>query len=83
MLKQKTRGNSNMPALSKSKEIIDQTSHYGANNYHPLPIVISEALGAWVKDPEGNEYMDMLSAYSAVNQESQTPENHSGIEGSG
>lgn len=68
MLKQKTRGNSNMPALSKSKEIIDQTSHYGANNYHPLPIVISEALGAWVKDPEGNEYMDMLSAYSAVNQ---------------
>nr|WGD85993.1 ornithine--oxo-acid transaminase [Bacillus subtilis] len=57
-----------MPALSKSKEIIDQTSHYGANNYHPLPIVISEALGAWVKDPEGNEYMDMLSAYSAVNQ---------------
>ncbi len=39
MLKQKTRGNSNMTALSKSKEIIDQTSHYGANNYHPLPIV--------------------------------------------
>lgn len=68
MLKQKIRGNSNMPSISKSKDIIDQTSHYGANNYHPLPIVISEALGAWVKDPEGNEYMDMLSAYSAVNQ---------------
>ncbi|MGZ0075548.1 aminotransferase class III-fold pyridoxal phosphate-dependent enzyme [Staphylococcus aureus] len=33
-----------------------------------MPIVISEAEGVWVKDPEGNKYMDMLSAYSAVNQ---------------
>jgi ornithine--oxo-acid transaminase len=37
-------------------------------NYHPLPIVISQAEGVWVYDPEGNQYMDMLSAYSAVNQ---------------
>jgi ornithine--oxo-acid transaminase len=51
-----------------SQSIIDQTQEYGANNYHPLPIVISEAEGVWVKDPEGNKYMDMLSAYSAVNQ---------------
>ncbi|MFC7393475.1 ornithine--oxo-acid transaminase [Scopulibacillus cellulosilyticus] len=51
-----------------SKEIIDQTSRYGAHNYHPLPIVVSEADGVWVKDPEGKKYMDMLSAYSAVNQ---------------
>ncbi|MCY8230612.1 ornithine--oxo-acid transaminase [Priestia endophytica] len=51
-----------------SEEIINQTEAYGANNYHPLPIVISEAEGVWVKDPEGNRYMDMLSAYSAVNQ---------------
>jgi ornithine--oxo-acid transaminase len=48
--------------------IIEQTEKYGAKNYHPLPIVISEAEGVWVKDPEGNKYMDMLSAYSAVNQ---------------
>lgn len=47
---------------------MDQTERYGAKNYHPLPIVISEAEGVWVKDPEGNRYMDMLSAYSAVNQ---------------
>ncbi|MFK2827269.1 ornithine--oxo-acid transaminase [Bacillus sp. B190/17] len=51
-----------------SQEIIKQTEQYGAHNYHPLPIVISEAEGVWVKDPEGNKYMDMLSAYSAVNQ---------------
>lgn len=52
----------------KSADIIKQTEQYGAHNYHPLPIVISEAEGVWVKDPEGNKYMDMLSCYSAVNQ---------------
>lgn len=54
--------------MTKSQDIIEITNHYGAPNYHPLPIVISEAEGVWVKDPEGNKYMDMLSAYSAVNQ---------------
>ncbi|MCY0877174.1 MAG: ornithine--oxo-acid transaminase [Firmicutes bacterium] len=51
-----------------SHEIIAQTDKLGAHNYHPLPIVISKAEGIWVYDPEGNRYMDMLSAYSAVNQ---------------
>ncbi|MGM7700835.1 ornithine--oxo-acid transaminase [Pseudalkalibacillus sp. Hm43] len=51
-----------------TEQIISKTEQYGAKNYHPLPIVISEAEGVWVKDPEGNRYMDMLSAYSAVNQ---------------
>lgn len=54
--------------MSVSEKVIVQTEKFGANNYHPLPIVISEAEGVWVKDPEGNQYMDMLSAYSAVNQ---------------
>lgn len=54
--------------VTKSAKIIEQTENYGAHNYHPLPVVISEAEGVWVKDPEGNKYMDMLSAYSAVNQ---------------
>ncbi len=57
-----------MTKTTVSKEVIEQTEQYGARNYHPLPIVISEAEGVWVKDPEGNRYMDMLSAYSAVNQ---------------
>jgi ornithine--oxo-acid transaminase len=48
--------------------IIEKTKNFGARNYHPLPVVISEAKGAWVSDPEGNKYLDMLSAYSAVNQ---------------
>ncbi|NYV68575.1 ornithine--oxo-acid transaminase [Bacillus sp. Gen3] len=54
--------------VTKSEQIIEQTDRFGAHNYHPLPVVISEAEGVWVKDPEGNKYMDMLSAYSAVNQ---------------
>jgi len=51
-----------------SKTIINQTEEFGANNYHPLPVVVSKAEGVWVEDPEGHRYMDMLSAYSAVNQ---------------
>lgn len=54
--------------ISQSSKIIEQTEKYGARNYNPLPIVVSEAEGVWIKDPEGNRYMDMLSAYSAVNQ---------------
>ncbi|MBM7707707.1 ornithine--oxo-acid transaminase [Chryseomicrobium aureum] len=54
--------------MSKTTAVIEQTEKFGANNYHPLPIVISEAQGVWVTDPEGNKFMDMLSAYSAVNQ---------------
>ncbi|WP_404322513.1 ornithine--oxo-acid transaminase [Cytobacillus firmus] len=57
-----------MTEATKSKSLIEQTEKYGAHNYHPLPIVISKAEGVWVEDPEGNKYMDMLSAYSAVNQ---------------
>ena len=51
----------------ESGKLIEMAERYGANNYHPLPIVISSAKGAWVKSPEGKKYMDMLSAYSALN----------------
>jgi len=54
--------------MTKTSEIIEVTDKYGARNYNPLPIVIAKAEGAWVEDPEGNKYIDMLSAYSAVNQ---------------
>ncbi|GAB1454852.1 MAG: ornithine--oxo-acid transaminase [Spirochaetia bacterium] len=52
----------------KSNEFIAMDEQYGAHNYHPLPVVISWALGSKVKDPDGKEYFDFLSAYSAVNQ---------------
>jgi ornithine--oxo-acid transaminase len=38
-----------------------------AHNYHPLPVVVAEADGAWVTDVDGNRYLDCLAAYSAVN----------------
>src|SRR5215471_7708993 len=40
---------------------------HSAHNYHPLPVVISRAEGAWVTDVEGRRYLDMLAAYSAIN----------------
>lgn len=54
--------------LKTSEKVIDQTEEFGAPNYHPLPVVISKAEGIWAEDMEGNRYMDMLSAYSSVNQ---------------
>lgn len=50
-----------------SKEIIALTQRYCAHNYKPKEVVISEGEGAVVRDPEGREYYDMLSAYSALN----------------
>jgi len=35
--------------MTKTQQVIEQTQNFGAANYHPLPIVISEAEGAWVK----------------------------------
>lgn len=52
----------------KTKDYIDLDERYGAHNYHPLPVVLSKAKGVKVIDPEGKEYFDFLSAYSAVNQ---------------
>ncbi|KAK7064758.1 ornithine aminotransferase [Favolaschia claudopus] len=51
-----------------STQLIALEDQHAAHNYHPLPVVFDRALGAKVWDPEGNEYIDMLSAYSAVNQ---------------
>jgi ornithine--oxo-acid transaminase len=56
-----------MPATTTS-QFIDLAERYSAHNYHPLPVVIERARGVWVWDPEGRRYMDMLAAYSAVNQ---------------
>ncbi|MGF9701096.1 MULTISPECIES: ornithine--oxo-acid transaminase [Paenibacillus] len=53
--------------MSDSQKWLEWSEHYAAPNYHPLPIVIEKAEGVWVEDPEGLRYMDMLSAYSALN----------------
>jgi ornithine--oxo-acid transaminase len=48
--------------------LIEQAEKWSAHNYHPLPVVLVKGEGVWVYDPDGNRYMDMLSAYSALNQ---------------
>ena len=45
----------------------DMEDIYGANNYHPLDVVLAKGKGIWVWDVENNKYLDFLSAYSAVN----------------
>ncbi len=52
---------------TRTAELIELEDRYGAPNYHPLPVVISEAEGAWVTDVDGKRYLDFLSAYSALN----------------
>ena len=53
--------------MNSTSEILSITEKHGARNYLPLPVVLSKGEGVWVEDPEGNRYMDMLSAYSAMN----------------
>ena len=44
-----------------------QVEKFSAHNYHPLPVVLTLGEGAWVTDIEGKKYLDLLSAYSALN----------------
>lgn len=53
---------------SETQRFIDKDMHYGAHNYHPLPVVLTKGEGCFVWDVEGKRYFDFLSAYSAVNQ---------------
>jgi ornithine--oxo-acid transaminase len=45
----------------------DLVEEYSAHNYHPLPVVVAHAEGAWVTDVEGRRYLDCLAGYSALN----------------
>ena len=52
---------------TSSRAYIKLDEEWGAHNYHPLPVVIAEAEGAWVTDVDKNRYLDFLSGYSALN----------------
>src|SRR5215467_5779701 len=56
-----------MRATSTTAQLRALADAHSAHNYHPLPVVISEAEGAWVTDVEGRRYLDLLAAYSALN----------------
>ena len=55
-------------SASRTREFLTEVDQYSAHNYHPLPVVIERGEGVWVWDVDGNRYLDMLSAYSALNQ---------------
>lgn len=57
-----------MERITSSQQAIALEDHYGAHNYHPLPVVLSRGEGVFLWDVEGKRYFDFLSAYSAVNQ---------------
>jgi ornithine--oxo-acid transaminase len=51
-----------------AQDYINLEADFGAHNYHPLPVVLTKGKGVFVWDVEGKQYLDFLSAYSAVNQ---------------
>ncbi|PIP55235.1 MAG: ornithine--oxo-acid transaminase [Bacteroidetes bacterium CG23_combo_of_CG06-09_8_20_14_all_32_9] len=51
-----------------SQDFMEKEEHFGAHNYHPLPVVLERGEGVFLWDVEGKRYYDFLSAYSAVNQ---------------
>lgn len=49
-------------------DLIDLETRFGAANYQPLDVVLTQGRGVWVTDISGTRYLDCLAAYSAVNQ---------------
>ena len=60
--------------MSRTESLLREAETYGAHNYKPLPVVIERGEGCWVWDADGRKYLDMLSAYSALNQGHRHPE---------
>ncbi|MFH8568908.1 ornithine--oxo-acid transaminase [Streptomyces sp. NPDC017993] len=53
--------------MSSTERSIAAAEAHSAHNYHPLPVVVATAEGAWMTDVEGRRYLDMLAGYSALN----------------
>ncbi len=56
------------PTSSLTDRYLEEAERFSAHNYHPLPVVLDRGEGSWVRDVDGNRYLDMLSSYSALNQ---------------
>ena len=54
-------------ASARTRAAIDLVEAHSARNYAPLPVVIAEGEGAWVRDIDGRRYLDLLAAYGALN----------------
>ncbi|MDR3395235.1 MAG: ornithine--oxo-acid transaminase [Parasulfuritortus sp.] len=56
----------NIEKRAASPDFIRAEAQFCAHNYHPVPVVVERARDCLVWDVEGREYLDMMSAYSAV-----------------
>ena len=65
-IKPKSRIGNTMSGIDSSTKLIEIEREYGANNYDPLPVVVSHGEGAWLWDVDGRRFLDMMRAYSAV-----------------
>jgi ornithine--oxo-acid transaminase len=53
--------------MNRTASAVAEAERWTAHNYHPLPVVIADADGAWVTDVDGRRYLDCLAGYSALN----------------
>ncbi len=61
-------------SASQTDMYLSEADQFSAHNYKPLPVVLDRGEGVWVWDVDGNRYLDMLAAYSALNQGHRHPE---------
>ncbi len=54
-------------ALNRTETMLAEADEHSAHNYAPLPVVAHSAQGAWITDVDGRRFLDVLSAYSALN----------------
>jgi ornithine--oxo-acid transaminase len=53
--------------VTATEDLIAAADAHSAHTYHPLPVVIATADGAWMTDVAGRRYLDLLAGYSALN----------------
>ncbi|MYU51792.1 MULTISPECIES: ornithine--oxo-acid transaminase [Streptomyces] len=53
--------------MTSTEHGIAAAEAHSAHNYHPLPVVVATAEGAWMTDVAGRRYLDLLAGYSALN----------------
>ncbi len=54
-------------AVTSTEALIAAAEAHTAHNYHPLPLMVATAEGAWMTDVEGRRYLDLLAGYSGLN----------------
>ncbi|MEK7118374.1 MAG: aspartate aminotransferase family protein [Patescibacteria group bacterium] len=59
---------------TRMETLLEKVRKYGARHYPLCPIVFSQGQGVWVKDANGNIYLDACAGYSANNLGHANPE---------